>query len=407
MDPETDDAALVRAVRRDFDQATKIPGDLVSETARVTALAHAHGADARAASGWKRFAPYLSQILDLTRQTADHLGHGGERYDALLDQYEPGTTTAEVRTLFEAIKPDTVALVQKIAALGPNAVDDSALSGGFDEAKQLQFGEKVVKALGYDFSRGRQDRALHPFCASFGSMHEAGHALHEQGLNTRFPGSLGAAASLEVHGSQSRLWENLVGRSRPFWGYFYPSLQSLFPDALAGVSVDSFYKAINKVAPSLIRVEADEVTYNLHIFLRFEMETLLLSGELSVADAPAAWNAKREEYFGLTPLDDASGILQNVHWSAGLIGYFPTYTLGNILSVQLYEKADTDCGGQLGSQIACGEFAPLLAWLRENVHQWGRKYLPKAPTVRAVGSPLDPGPYLVYLQNKFGSVYGV
>ena len=428
LDRDSDDAALVRAVRRDFDQATKIPGELVSETARVTALAHAHWADARAGSDWKKFAPDLEKILDLTRQAADHLGHGGERYDALLDQYEPGTTTAEVRALFEAIKPETVALVAKIAALGPNAVDDSALSGNFDETKQLQFGETVIKALGYDFSRGRQDRALHPFCTSFGSgdvrittrfdphflpmalfgsMHEAGHALYEQGLNVRFPGALGAAASLGVHESQSRLWENLVGRSRPFWQYFYAPLQNAFPDALGGVSEDAFYRAINKVAPSLIRVEADEVTYNLHILLRFEMETLLLSGDLPVAEAPDAWNAKMEEYFGLTPPDDASGILQDVHWSAGLIGYFPTYTLGNILSVQLYEKADVGTGGNLASQISAGEFAPLLAWLRENVHQWGRKYLPKELTVKAVGGPLDPAPYLSYLQQKFGSVYGI
>ena len=428
LDANTDEAALVRAVRRDFDQATKIPGELVSETARVTALAHAHWANARAESDWKKFAPDLEKILDLTRQTADHLGHGGERYDALLDQYEPGTTTAEVRALFEAIKPETVALVSKIAALGPDAVDDSVLSGNFDETKQLQFGETVIKALGYDFGRGRQDRALHPFCTSFGSgdvrittrfdphflpmalfgsMHEAGHALYEQGLNARFPGSLGAAASLGVHESQSRLWENLVGRSRPFWQHFYAPLQSAFPDALGGVSEEAFYRAINKVAPSLIRVEADEVTYNLHILLRFEMETLLLSGDLPVAEAPAAWNTKMEEYFGLTPPDDASGILQDVHWSAGLIGYFPTYTLGNILSVQLYEKADRDSGGSLASQIGAGEFAPLLAWLRENVHQWGRKYLPKELAVKAVGSPLDPAPYLSYLQQKFGGVYGI
>ncbi len=427
--PDSDEAALVRAVRRDFDQATKLPGALVAETARVTALAHAHWADARASADWGKFAPDLEQILDLTRQIADHLGHGGERYDALLDQYEPGTTTAEVRALFEAIKPDTVALVRKIAALGPDAVDASILSRFYGEDVQLAFGETVIKALGYDFEHGRQDRALHPFCTSFGagdvrittrfdanflptalfgSMHETGHALYEQGLNLRYPGALGQAASLGVHESQSRLWENLVGRSRPFWTHFYPKLQAVFPESLGGVSEADFYRAINQVAPSLIRVEADEVTYNLHILLRFEMETALLSGALSVADAPAAWNAKMEEYFGLTPPDDASGILQDVHWSEGLIGYFPTYTLGNILSVQLYQKAEADGGdGLLSSQIAAGDFAPLLAWLRENVHQWGRKYLPKELVVRATSSPLDPAPYLAYLQNKFGGVYGI
>ena len=428
LEADSDAAALVRAVRRDFDQATRIPAALVAETARVTALAHAHWADARAGSDWASFAPWLSQILELTRQTADHLGNGGERYDALLNQYEPGATAAEVRALFEAIKPDTVALVQKIAALGPDAVDASVLTRFYDEDTQKSFGETVITALGYDFKRGRQDRALHPFCTSFGSgdvrittrfdanflpaalfgtIHETGHALYEQGLARRYPGVLGAASSLGVHESQSRLWENLVGRSRPFWNHFYPALQAAFPAALGEVAADSFYRAINKVEPSLIRVEADEVTYNLHILLRFEMETALLSGELSVADAPAAWNGKMEEYFGLTPPDDASGILQDVHWSAGLIGYFPTYTLGNILSVQLFNKADADCGGQLASQVEAGDFVPLLSWLRENVHQWGRKYLPKELAVRTVGGPLDPAPYLAYLQAKFGDVYGV
>lgn len=424
-DPDSDEAALVRAVRRDFDQATKLPGELVAETARVTALAHAHWADARASADWGRFAPDLERILDLTRQTADHLGHGGERYDALLDQYEPGTTTAEVRALFQAIKPDTVALVKRIAARGPDATDASVLSRFYPEDAQLRFGETTIKALGYDFGCGRQDRALHPFCTSFGSgdvrittrvdpnflpmalfgsIHETGHALYEQGLSRRYPGVLGAAASLGVHESQSRLWENLVGRSRPFWSHFYPALQAAFPASLGETSEEDFCRAINKVEPSLIRVEADEVTYNLHILLRFELETMLLSGALSVADAPAAWNAKMQEYFGLTPPDDAAGILQDVHWSAGLIGYFPTYTLGNILSVQLFHKADADGGGRLSSQIAAGDFAPLLTWLRENIHQWGRKYLPKELAVRATGSPLDPAPYLAYLQTKFGEV---
>ncbi len=428
-DPDSDDAALVRVVRRDFDQATRLPAALVAETAQVTALAHGHWAEARAASDYSLFAPWLDRILDLTRQTADHLGHGGERYDALLDQYEPGTTTADVRALFEALKPDTVALVKSIAALGPQAADASVLARDYPEDVQALFGENVIQALGFDFRRGRQDRALHPFCTSlssgdvrittrfdphflpmalFGSMHETGHALYEQGVTARYPGGgLGEPASLGVHESQSRLWENLVGRSRPFWQNWYPKLQAAFPQALAGVSEADFYRAINKVEPSLIRVEADEITYNLHILLRFEMEVDLLSGTLSVADAPAAWNSKIEQYFGLTPPDDASGILQDVHWSAGLIGYFPTYTIGNVLSVQLYEKADADLGGQLDAQIAAGDYAPLLGWLRENVHQWGRKYLPQDLTRRAAGKPLDPAPYLRYLQAKFGGIYRV
>jgi len=428
-DPDSDDAALVRVIRRDFDQATKMPEALVAELAQVTALAHGHWAQARAASDFGHFAPWLSRILDLTRQAADHLGHGGERYDALLDQYEPGMTTADARALFDALKPDTVALVKSIAALEPNAVDASVLAREYAEDRQLSFGESVIKALGYDFGRGRQDRALHPFCTSFGSgdvrittrfdpnflpmalfgsIHETGHALYEQGMTRRYPGGgLGEAASLGVHESQSRLWENLVGRGRPFWQGWYPRLQAAFPEALDSTSESDFYRAINKVEPSLIRVEADEITYNLHILLRFEMEVDLLSGALSIADAPDAWNSKMEQYFGLTPPDDASGILQDVHWSAGLIGYFPTYTVGNVLSVQLYAKADADLGGQLDAQIEEGEFAPLLGWLGENVHQWGRKYLPKDLVRRAAGGPLDPAPYLGYLQAKFGDIYGV
>jgi len=428
-DVDSDEAAYLRMARRDFDQATKIPTALVAETARVTALAFEQWAQARADSDWGRFAPWLEQILDLTRQAADHLGHGGERYDALLDQYEPGMTTADARAMFEALKPDLVALVRAVAARGPGAVDDSVLHRDFDEEKQRQFGEKVVKALGYDWSRGRQDRALHPFCTSFGrddvrittrfdrnflpsalfgSIHEAGHALYEQGVAERYAGNILAdGASLGFHESQSRLWENLVGRSRAFWRRFYPDLQALFPESLGAVEEGAFYQAVNKVEPSLIRVEADEVTYNLHILLRFEIEQALLSGELSVADAPAAWNAKMQDYFGLTPPDDARGILQDVHWSGGSVGYFPTYSVGNLLSVQLYDKANADLGGEIEGQIAAGDFAPLLGWLRENVHQYGRKYLPEELVQRIVGGPLDAAPYLKYLQTKFGAVYGI
>jgi len=367
--------------------------------------------------------------LDLTRQTADHLGHSGERYDALLDQFEPGMTTEDVRTMFDAIKPDLVALVKAVADLGPGAVDDSVLHRAFDEEKQRSFGEGVVRALGYDWSRGRQDRALHPFCTSFGhddvrittrfdpnflpaglfgSVHETGHALYEQGVTSRYPGDILAdGASLGFHESQSRLWENLVGRSRPFWQFFYPGLQAAFPESLGDVDAERFYRAINKVEPSLIRVEADEVTYNLHILLRFEVEQALLSGELSVADAPAAWDAKMQAYFGLTPPDDAQGILQDVHWSSGAIGYFPTYSVGNLLSVQLYDRADADLGGQVAAQVAAGDFAPLLGWLRENVHKHGRKYLPRELVQKIVGGPLDAAPYLKYLKTKFGDVYGI
>ena len=426
---DTENGAFLRAARRDFDQATRVPTALVTEMVRVTTLAYEQWTEARAKSDWGKFAPWLSQILDLTRRQADHLGHGGERYDALLDLYEPGMSTQEVRDMFAAIKPDLVALVQAIAARGPDAVDDSPLHEAFGEDAQREFGESVVRALGYDFGRGRQDRAVHPFCTSFGrddvrittrfdphflpmalfgSVHETGHALYEQGIGEQYAGNILAdGASMGVHESQSRLWENLVGRSRPFWRRFYPSLQAAFPGPLGTVSEQAFYQAVNKVEPSSIRVEADEVTYNLHILLRFELEQDLLSGTLAVADAPAAWNAKMQDYLGLTPPDDAQGILQDVHWSGGMLGYFPTYSVGNLLSVQLYEKADAALGGQVEAQIAAGEFAPLLGWLRENVHRHGRRYLPGELIRRAVGGPLDPAPYLRYLKTKFGAVYGL
>lgn len=426
---DSDEAAYLRMARRDFDHAAKLPTALVAEIARVTALAYEEWSQARAASDFSRFAPWLEKVLDLNRQVAGHLGYQDEMYDALLDQYEPGMKTAQVRSLFEAVKPTLVGLVKDIAAQGPDAVDDSILAREFPEDRQKKFGETVVSALGFDWTRGRQDKAVHPFCTSFtrgdvrittrfdthflpmalfGSMHETGHALYEQGVAPRYDGNvLGGGASLGVHESQSRLWENLVGRSRAFWQRFYPDLQAAFPESLGDVSPDAWYRATNKVEPSLIRVEADEVTYNLHILLRFEMETEMLVGRLSVADAPAAWNAKMQEYLGLTPPDDAQGILQDVHWSGGSLGYFPTYSLGNVLSVQFFEKANADLGGQIAAQVAQGEFAPLRGWLGENIYQWGRKYLPNELVQRVTGGPLDPAPYLRYLKTKFGEVYGL
>ncbi len=428
LDPDDDDAAYLRVARRDFDRAAKMPEELVARIARVTTLGYEAWHEARAASDYGKFAPWLEQILDLSRETAQLRGYKESIYDALLDEYEPGMTAADVKSMFEAIKPASVALVKAVAALGPDAVDDSVLKRDFDEARQEAFGKAVVSALGFDWTRGRQDRAVHPFCTSFtrgdvrittrfernflpaalfGSMHETGHALYEQGVAARYDGNvLGGGTSLGVHESQSRLWENLVGRSRPFWQAFYPDLQQVFPEQLGSVAPSDWYRAINKVAPSLIRVEADEVTYNLHILLRFEMEMALLEGTLSVADAPQAWNAKTEEYLGLTPPDDAQGILQDVHWSGGGIGYFPTYSVGNLLSVQLFEAANDALGGEINAQIARREFGPLLGWLQENIYQYGRKHDPKALVQRVTGRPLDPAPYLRYLQVKFGDVYG-
>ncbi|MGO8672409.1 MAG: carboxypeptidase M32 [Capsulimonadaceae bacterium] len=427
LDPDSDEAAYLRVARRDFDRAAKLPTSLVEELAGVAVRAHEHWVAARAASDYARFSPWLARILDLERRVVECLGYKTERYDALLDAYEPEMTAGEVRTMFEALKPSLVALVRDIRERG-RAVDREPLTRDFDEGRQREFAERVIREFGFDFQRGRQDRTVHPFCTSFsrddvrittrynrrflpmalfGTLHETGHALYEQGVAERYDGNvLASGASLGVHESQSRLWENLVGRSRPFWTRYYPDLQAQFP-ALSDVTLDAFYSAINLVEPSLIRVEADEVTYNLHILLRFEMEVELLEGRLSVDDAPAAWNARSEAYLGLTPPSDADGILQDVHWSSGGIGYFPTYTLGNVLSVQLFEAANAALGGEVDSMVARGEFAPLREWLRENVHQWGRKYTPEQLIRRATGRPLDTAPYLRYLRTKFGRVYGL
>jgi carboxypeptidase Taq len=427
LDRESDDAALLRVVRRDFDMATKLPQDLVVERARVTALAQEEWAKARAASDYAAFAPWLERILDINRRTATALGYKERMYDALVDQFEPGMTAAQLDDFFTGVKKEIVPLAKAIFE-NVGAVDAAVLFRDYDEEAQKNFAEGILAECGYDFKRGRQDRAVHPFCthfsqgdvrittrydknflpmALFGSLHEMGHALYEQGVAPALEGgSLSSGTSLGIHESQSRLWENLVGRSRGFWERYFPRLKETFPTALEDVGLEQFYRAINKVEPSLIRVEADEVTYNLHIILRYEMENELLEGRLSVADAPEAWNAKMENMLGIRPPDDAQGILQDVHWSIGIMGYFPTYSLGNILAVQLYDKAVQDVPS-IPEDIRKGQFGPLLGWLREHVHRHGRKLLPNALIERATGSPMTTEPYVRYLKGKFGEIYGL
>ena len=425
--PDDDDAALVRVTRRDYDKATKLPSELVAEIARVSSLAHEEWAEARKADDYNRFAPWLERIIGLERQVADAFGYEDRLYDALLDQYEPEMTSARLDQVFAELKAEIIPLARSIAERG-NAVDASVLTRDYDEDAQRIFAEGVLRECGFDFQRGRQDRSVHPFCtnfssddvrlttrydrnflpmALFGSMHEMGHGLYEQGVAPEYDDSpLGSGASLAVHESQSRLWENLVGRSRGFWGHYYGRLKETFPQSIGDTDLETFYRAINRVSPSLIRVEADEVTYNLHIILRYEMENDLLEGRLSVADAPEAWNTKMRDYLGVTPTTHREGILQDIHWSMVSMGYFPTYSLGNVLSAQLYEKAVADVPA-IPSQIARGEFAALLGWLRENVHRHGRKYLPDELIQRATGGPLQTEPYLRYLRTKFGEIYGV
>jgi carboxypeptidase Taq len=425
LDYDGDDASLLRVTRHDFDLATRVPTDLVTELTHTTVLAHEAWAKARAASDYKAFQPWLEKIVDLNIKKAEYLGYTDHIYDALLDQFEPGMKTAQVAAVFDELKREQIPLVHAIAGQ-IDSVDNAVLKRHYDESRQESFGVEVAKQIGYDFQRGRLDRAVHPFTTGFGSndvrittrysanwlpeslfgtIHEAGHALYEQGSGESLVGTpLEGGASLGFHESQSRLWENLVGRSRDFWQFFYPRLQAAFPAALADTDPETFYRAINRVEPSLIRVEADEVTYNLHIIIRFEMELGLLEGRISVADAPDAWNAKYEEYLGLTPPNDAQGILQDVHWSGGMIGYFPTYTLGNLMSVPFFNKAAAE-NPQIPQEIRRGEFSTLRAWLQANIYAHGRKYMPAELYQRVMGQPMSARPYLDYLRRKYGEIY--
>ena len=427
-EPGSEQAALLRLARRNHGRATKLPTRLVEETTLATALAEPAWMRAREGLDWSLFAPHLEKVLALKREQADHLGGGEHPYDAMLDLYAPGSTTAGLRRMFDELKAGILPLVRGIQAC-PDEDREAPLRGLFDEGRQEEFGREVISRFGYDWSRGRQDRAVHPFCINFGGpddvrittrvdrnllqialfafCHEAGHGLYEQGVDPAYSRTpLAGGVSMGVHESQSRLWENLVARSRPFWAYFYPRLREAFPEALNGTSAEGFYRAVNVVRPSPIRTEADELTYNLHVLLRFELEAALFEGGLSVPDLPEAWNAKTQEYLGFTPETDASGVLQDTHWALGLFGYFPTYATGNVLSVQLFEAAVGDRPGIPG-EMERGEFGALLGWLRENIHRHGSRYEPDELIERATGRPCDTAPYLRYLKTKFGELYGL
>jgi carboxypeptidase Taq len=425
QDPDSNEARLLRVTRRLYDKERKVPVAYVAEFSRITALANQTWQRARAESDFSIFRDHLVQIVNLRRQYADFFAPYDSIYDPLLDDFEPGMKADQVRSIFDALRPRQVTLIQAIADKGP-VVDDSVLYRHYDEDKQWAFGIEVAKRFGYDLDRGRQDRSTHPFTtdfntgdvrittrfdpdylsdALFSTLHEAGHALYGQGIPPELDRTpLASALSLAIHESQSRTWENLVGRSRPFWKAFYPRLQELFPENLAAADLESFYRAINKVEPSLIRVNADEATYNLHIMLRFELELALMDGTLEVDGLPEAWNSRMQEYIGLTPPDDAKGVLQDIHWSFGGLGYFPTYALGNLVAAQLWEAA-LKAIPDLPTQIERGEFAALLAWQREHLHRHAGKFEPMELIERATGAPLSPEPYLRYLNTKYGEIY--
>jgi carboxypeptidase Taq len=426
LDYDSDEAAIVRVTRHHFDLRTRLPTELVTDLARTTSQAHETWAKARAEADFPAFAPTLEKIYDLMRQKAEAYGYKDHMYDALLNEYEPHMKTAEVARLFDGLRTELVPLVAAIFER-VDAVDRSVMEQSYDRDRQELFSRLVVERLGYDFSRGRLDPAVHPFTTEFSindvrittryletgldslssSVHEAGHALYELGSDPAYEGTiLAGGTSLGVHESQSRMWENLVGRSRGFWKFFYPHLQVLFPDILGGVEMETFYRALNAVIPSFIRVEADEVTYNLHVMLRFEMENDLLEGKLAVKDAPDAWNAKMEAYLGIVPPSDREGILQDVHWSAGLVGYFPTYSLGNFLSVQFWDKALEDVPS-IPADIERGEFSTLLDWLRSNIHVHGSKYWPAELTERVTGESIQVRSFMRYLSEKYSDIYGL
>ena len=421
------EASLVRVTRRDYEQERKLPPDLVAEVARASSAARPLWEKARREADFKIFAPALEKNVELNRRIADALGYAERPYDALLDRYEPGLTTDQLETIFAELKKTIVPLVADIAGHA-DAVDDRVLYRGFDPGAQLRYALDLVAKLGYDLERGRQDISTHPFSTSFGpgdvrittrvsrdffneclfgSIHESGHAMYNQGIGDdidRTP--LWGGASPGVHESQSRLWENMVGRSRSFWMHFLPSLRTAFPEQLRGVDEEAFFKAVNKSYPSLIRVEADEVTYNLHVLLRFELENEMLEGKLAVKDLPEAWNSRIKSYLGINVPNDREGALQDIHWSFVGFGVFPGYTLGNLIGAQLMEKIRTDIR-DLDGQIEAGQFAPLLGWLRKNVHRHGRKFTPNELLERATGKPLEAAPWIAYVREKFGSLYGI
>ncbi len=423
-DPATDEGRLAAVAARDYEKATRVPPTFVAQHAHTVSAAQHAWEHARAANDFNAFAPHLERVLDLKRQYVGFFPPSEHPYDVLLDDCEPGMTTADVKALFGRLRPRQVTLLKAIAARP--AIDDACLSGAYTEADMLAFAVEVAGSFGFDWDRGRQDKSVHPFATGigsddvrittrwvehipfgllFGTMHETGHALYEQGVaraHHRTP--LEGGTSLGVHESQSRLWENVVGRSRGFWTHFFPSLQARFQAQLRGVSVDQFYKGINKVQPSLIRVEADEATYNLHIMLRVELEIALIEGHLSVQDLPAAWSSRMSEYLGIEPPTDAVGVLQDVHWSAGLFGYFSTYTLGNVIAAQLWERFGI-VNPERDAEVARGEFAPLLSWLRKELHQHGRAFQAQDLVERITGRRIDPEPYLGYLEQKYGALY--
>ena len=420
-DPE--DAAIVRVVRRDRDIATRVPGELAAEITRAGADGLQAWLRARDANDFALFEPALRRNIDLARRYAACFPESEHRYDALLDRYEPGTTAAQVSALFVRLREGLVPLISEIATMQ----DPPTLTGDFTVAAQREIGLEIVQAMGFDSSAWRLDDAVHPFAVSpspgdvrvtsrfsdrnlqglFALMHETGHGLYEHGIDPALARTtLDHGVSLGIHESQSRLWENMVGRSAPFWRHWLPRMHERFPLTLRDVDLDAFLRAINVVKPTLIRVDADEVTYSLHVILRFELELELIDGTLDAGDLPAAWAAKMKQMLGIAVPDDLQGVMQDIHWSEGVIGYFPTYAIGNVFAAQLWRAARADLPG-LDADLEAGVYANLRGWLVDKVHRHGRRLTPAELIEQAVGGPLDPAPLLEHLGAKYRALYGL
>jgi carboxypeptidase Taq len=419
-------AANLREWRRAYDQATKLPADLVRRRAELTAKSNAVWQEARAKNDFPLFAPYLGELVALSRETADCLGWQAERYDALLDQYEPDLTTIRCEAFFDDLRKTVVPLLEKIVASSVQADRDLLRGAAFPEAGQRDLGIAVTRALGFDYEAGRLDISTHPFTNGFctgdvrlttrydaqapfqslmGTIHEAGHGMYDQGLVQEHEGTpLGDSVSLGIHESQSRFFENNIGRSQAFWLHWFPRFRQTFLGVVDHVGFDDLYLLLNDVRPTLIRVEADEVTYNLHIMARFEIERDLFRGDLQPADLPAAWNAKYRAYLGITPPTDREGVLQDIHWSWGYFGYFPTYALGTVYAAQLEAALRRDVP-DLDEQMAAGEFAAPLRWMRDRVHRLGMLYRPAALIEHATGKPPSTDDYVSYLTRKYSALY--
>lgn len=416
--------AALREWRRDYLKLKALPKAFVEEWAHITSQASHVWAYARKTDSYSHFAPYLDRIIQLAKRKADFLGYEEHPYDSLVDHYEPEMTKAKLDKLFKQLKAPLTALVHRLSSCEP--IDDSFLFGRFSENKQISFSHKLLEAMGYPKEHGRMDFSAHPFCMAAHAtdnrlttrlhhsslmsniltvLHEGGHSLYELGLPQEAWGSpMGQAVSMAIHESQSRWWETRIGLSKSFWKHFLPELQQSFPKQLKEVTLDRFYRAINRVNPDFIRVEADEVTYCLHVMLRYELEVALIEGSLAVRDLPAAWEEKMQNYLGITPPNNRLGCLQDMHWSVGAIGYFPTYALGNLYAAQFFEAFEEE-HPKWQKHVSKGELFFVKDWLGQNIHSHGRTYRSEDLAKRLTKKRLSAKPYLDYLENKYGSIY--